>query len=83
MPVLPVVREAIEAYITSPLPAGSGRSLFRGARGGPRRKGDPASDAETARALGFAIQRHHMRCVIASQRICWPAAAICDRYRNC
>lgn len=36
VPVLPVVREAIEAYITScPYPLAADEALFRGARGGP------------------------------------------------
>ena len=36
VPVLPVVREAIETYITScPYPLAADEALFRGARGGP------------------------------------------------
>ena len=60
VPVLPVVREAIEAYITSAPAAGSGRNLVpRCARRASRRKGDQRQMQKLRGLLGLPDTTPH------------------------
>lgn len=56
VPILPQVREAIEAYVaSSPWPVARGEALFRGAKGGPLSAGVVRKSVQAARTrLGLA-----------------------------
>jgi integrase/recombinase XerC len=86
VPLLPQVRDAIEAYAKlCPWRTARDAPLFRGAKGGPLPPGDDPQGGARRRAPRSASRNgpRRMRCATASRRICWGAARICARCRNC
>ena len=84
VPVLPIVREAVERYIAlCPVELGSDDALFVGVRGGPL---SPASSSSSspgpAARLGCQRRRRRMPFAIPSPPICWGRARTCARSRN-
>ena len=84
VPVLPVVREAIAAWLRLHPTPRPDAPLFLGARGNgwTRRSRSGHCDCTGVRTA-CRNTRRHMRCGTRSPRICWRAVRICGRSRTC
>ncbi len=85
VPLLPVVRQAVEAYRAAcpyDLPADEACFAARVAENCSPASSSARCSACAARSA-CRKRRRRMRCAIPSPPICWPAAATCAPSRNC